>query len=110
MKFSYEEFDLSAVKTYPLASRKSKAKAVDFAAPFKGGDVRAFVDSLPSILAGADFKTIVDALRRARDGGHGIVWGFGAHVLKTGLSPILIDLMERGYVCAIAMNGASACG
>jgi hypothetical protein len=106
VKFTYEEFDLSGVKTYPLASRKSKAQAADFAAPFKSGDVRAFVDSLPSILAGADFKAVVGALRAARDGGHGIIWGLGAHVLKTGLSPILIDLMERGYICALAMNGA----
>jgi hypothetical protein len=106
VKFRYEEFDLSGVKTYPLASRKSKTQAADFAAPFKAGDVRAFVDSLPSILAGSDLKAVVGALRAARDGGHGIIWGIGAHVLKTGLSPILIDLMERGYICALAMNGA----
>jgi hypothetical protein len=106
LKFSYEEFDLSGVRTYPLASRKSKAKASDFAVPFKAGDVRAFVDSLPSILAGSDVKAIVAALSAARDGGHGIIWGIGAHVLKTGLSPVLIDLMERGFICALAMNGA----
>ena len=106
MKFSYEAFDLSGVKTYPLASRKSKAKVADFAVPFKARDVRLFVDSLPSILAGADFKAIVGALRAARDGGHGLLWGLGAHVLKTGLSPILIELMEQGYICALAMNGA----
>src|SRR5690242_21067565 len=45
-------------------------------------------------------------MRAARDAGHGLIWGIGAHVLKTGLSPILIDLMERGYICALAMNGA----
>lgn len=106
MKFSYEEFDLSGVRTYPLASRKSKAKASEFAVPFKAGDVRAFVDSLPSILAGSDIKAVVAALRAARDGEHGIIWGIGAHVLKTGLSPVLIDLMERGFICALAMNGA----
>jgi hypothetical protein len=106
VKFSYEAFDLSGVQTYPLASRKSKAKVADFATPFKGGAVRTFVETLPSILAGADFKAIVGALRAARDGGHGIIWGLGAHVVKTGLSPILIDLMERGYICALAMNGA----
>ena len=46
-------------------------------------------------------------LRTARDAGHGLIWGLGAHVLKTGLSPILIDLMERGFVSALAVNGAS---
>ena len=107
MKFSYEDFDLSAVKTYPLASRKSKASASDFAAPYKPGTgVAGLVETMPSILAGADFKAVVAALRAARDGGQGIIWGIGAHVLKTGLAPVLIDLMERGYIGALAMNGA----
>jgi hypothetical protein len=107
VKFSYEEFDLSGVKTYPLASRKSKANAADFAQAFKpGSGVPGLVDSLPSILAGGDFKAIVAALRTARDEGRGVIWGIGAHVLKTGLSPILIELMERGFVSALATNGA----
>jgi len=107
VKFFYEEFDLSGVRTYALDSRKSKANAADFAAPFKAGSgVRGLVDGMPAILAGADFKAVVAALRAARDGGHGLVWGLGAHVFKTGLSPILIDLMERGFVSAIATNGA----
>jgi hypothetical protein len=107
VKFTYEEFDLSGVKTYPLASRKSKARAADFARPFKpGSGVSGLVDSLPSILAAADFKAVVAALLAARDAGHGIIWGIGAHVLKTGLGPILIDLMERGFIGAVATNGA----
>ena len=107
MKFSYEEFDLSGVKTYPLASRRSKANAADFATPFKSGSgVSGLIASLPNFLAAADFKAIVAAMRAARDGGHGIIWGIGAHVLKTGLSPVLIELMERGFVSAIATNGA----
>ena len=107
VKFSYQDFDLSGVKTYPLASRKSKARASDFAAPYKtGSGIGAFVETLPSILAGADFKAVVAALRTARDSGHGLIWGIGAHVLKTGLAPVLIDLMERGFICALATNGA----
>ena len=58
------------------------------------------------MLGGADFKAVVAAMRAARDGGRAIVWGLGAHVIKTGLSPVLIDLMERGYVSALALNGA----
>src|SRR5690242_17279237 len=46
-------------------------------------------------------------MRTARDDGRGLIWGLGAHVLKTGLSPILIDLMERGFICALALNGAT---
>src|SRR6478735_1666327 len=102
VKFPYEDFDLSGVKTYPLASRRSKANAADFATPFKAGSgVAGLIDSLPGILAAADFKAVVAALRAARDGGHGIIWGFGAHVLKTGLSPVIIELMELGFVSAL---------
>ena len=107
VKFSYEEFDLSGVKTYPLASRKSKANAADFASAYKPGTgVDGLVASMPSILAAADLKAVVTAMRAARDQGHGIIWGIGAHVLKTGLSPVLIDLMERGFISALATNGA----
>ena len=107
MKFPYEEFDLSGVRTYPLDSRNSKAKAADFAKPLApGATVAQWVQALPSILAGADFKAVVAALSRARETDRGIVWGIGAHVLKTGVSPVLIDLMARGYVSAVAMNGA----
>jgi len=107
VKFSYEEFDLSGLKTYPLASRKSKAVHADFASVYKPGDgARALVASLPAILAGADFKAVVQAVASAREEKRGILWGLGAHVLKTGLSPVLIDLMERGFISALAMNGA----
>jgi len=107
VKFPYEEFDLSGVKTYPLASRKSTANAADFATAYKsGGGVAALINSLPDILAAADFKAVVAAIRAARDSGHGVIWGLGAHVIKTGLSTVIIDLMERGFVSAIATNGA----
>ena len=108
MAFPYEEFDLSGVKTYPLKSRRSKTRAEDFARPAApGGSVGALVDSLPDILAAADFKTVVRAIADAKRTGAGVVWGIGAHVIKTGLGPVLIDLMERGFVSAIATNGAA---
>jgi len=107
VKFPYDEFDLSGVRTYPLATRSGKARAEDFARPYRKGDgIAQWVASLPRILAGGDFKAVVDALIQARRSGGGIIWGFGAHVLKTGLSPVLIDLMRRGYVSAMATNGA----
>src|SRR5262245_3819462 len=108
MPFTYDEFDLSGVKTYPLKSRKSKARAEDFAqASAPGTSVAALVDSLPNILAAADFKAIVRAIADAKHAGAGIAWGIGAHVVKTGLGPVIIDLMERGFVSAIATNGAA---
>ena len=107
MKFPYEEFDLSGVKTYPLASRKSKANAADFAKPYqKGSGMAGWMASLPSILAAADFQAVVRAIQSAARQDRGILWGLGAHVLKTGLSPVLIDLMERGYISGLALNGA----
>jgi hypothetical protein len=107
VKFPYEDFDLSGIHTYKLGSRKSKANAADFARPYRpGGGVPALIDSLPRILAAADFTAVVSAIRAAREGNRGIIWGFGAHVIKTGLGPILIDLMERGFVSALATNGA----
>ena len=103
----YDEFDLSDVRTYPLASRPGKARATDFARPWTpGAGMQAWVDGLPDILAAADLKAVLRALRDARAGGRGIVWGIGAHVIKTGLGPILIQLMEAGYVSALAVNGA----
>jgi hypothetical protein len=108
MVFPYAEFDLSDVKTYPLKSRSSKARAEDFAKPVAGnGSVSALLASLPNMLAAADLKKVVDAIAAARAGGAGVVWGLGAHVVKTGLGPVLIDLMERGFVSAIATNGAT---
>ena len=106
VKLPYDEFSLAGVSTYPLASRKSKAHAADFATPYTGGGMNEFLDSLPSILAAADFKAVVAAMKAAQQDGRAIIWGLGAHVIKTGLSPILIDLMERGFVSAIATNGA----
>lgn len=107
MKIPYEEFDLSAVRTYPLASRKSKATVAEFSTPYReGSGVAGVVASLPSFLAASDFKAIVAAMTGARRRGAAIIWGIGAHVVKTGLSPVLVDLMERGFVSALATNGA----
>jgi hypothetical protein len=107
MAFPYEEFDLTGIRTYPLASRKSKSHAHDFAQPVaRGGSFRSWFDSLPRILGAADIRQAVDAIVAAKKRDGGIVWGIGAHVIKTGVSPVLVDLMERGYVSALAMNGA----
>jgi hypothetical protein len=107
MMFPYEEFDLSDVRTYPLASRKSKANVSDFGRPHvKGSGVASFIDSLPAMLGAEDFRAVVRAILAARDSGGGVIWGFGAHVIKTGLSPVLVDLAERGFVSAFATNGA----
>ena len=107
MPFPYDEFDVSGLRTYPLASRASKARAEDFGRPFApGGTFADWLASLPAFLGARDLATAAAAIAAARRGGRGVVWGIGAHVIKTGVSPILVDLMERGFVSALAMNGA----
>src|SRR5690242_20538933 len=107
MKLPYEEFDLSGIKTYPLRSRPSKVGLAQFATPYQAGSgVAGLLASLPGLLAAQDFKNVVNAIVAARQADRAIIWGLGAHLLKTGLSPVLVDLMERGFISAIATNGA----
>jgi len=107
VKFRYEEFDVSDVRTYPLADRKSKVRREDFGRAWDpSSGMAGWIASLPNLLVAADFRAVVAAIRGARGGGRGIVWGMGAHVIKAGLAPVLIDLMERGFISAIALNGA----
>ena len=107
MRLPYAEFDLTGLASYPLASRKSKARVEDFARAVASGDgIRAWMETLPSMLAASDFKAVVERIRAARAADRPVIWGLGAHVIKTGLAPVLIDLMERGYVSALATNGA----
>ena len=108
MKLPYEEFDLSGVRTHPLASRAGKARHDDFARPWDPATgMHGWFASLPNLLAAADLRAVIGATRQAVADGRAIVWGLGAHVVKTGLGPVLIDLMERGFVSAIAVNGAA---
>lgn len=108
MTFPYEAFDVSDVRTYPLGSRPSKVRVADFGKPCPpGASFGTFLSSLPGILAASDLQAVVQALVAAWRGGHGIVWGLGGHVIKTGLAPVVIDLMERKFVSAIATSGAA---
>lgn len=108
MALGYDDFDLSGVTTYPLTSRASKVDVSQFGAAYDpGSGMAGWFASLPDILAAADLRAVVEALRAARDQGRPIVWGLGGHVIKTGLAPVLNDLMARGFVSAIAMNGAA---
>jgi hypothetical protein len=105
---TYEEFDLSGVRTYPLDSRRSKARIEDFGRPIvPGASVGQLLEALPNLLGAADLRAVVHAVVGARAAGCGLLWGLGAHVIKTGLGPVIIDLMDRGFVSAIATNGAA---
>ncbi len=98
---------LHKIKTYPLAKRHSKVKLGEFALPWRnGGTLKSFLKGLPDILAAKTLREVVDAIVRARLAGKPVVVGMGAHPTKVGLNPVLVDLMERGVVTALALNGA----
>lgn len=98
---------LDKVNTYPLASRPSKVTTGDFAQTFEAdATLRDFLSTLPNILAVRSLREVAAQVRRARELRKPIIWGIGGHVVKTGLAPVIIDLMRRGYVSAIAANGS----
>jgi len=102
-----DPLDLAGVRTYPLASRKSQVTRADFARPLPAGaKVKDLLDALPRMLGADALRGLAEDVLRARSHGKPIVWGLGAHVIKVGLSPILVDLMERGLVTGLALNGA----
>lgn len=104
---SLQPLDLGSVTTYPLASRPSKVSLDDFASPIQtDSSLKDFLGSLPNILAVQSLREIAARMRRARDLQKPIIWGIGGHVVKTGLGPVIIDLMKRGFVTAIAGNGS----
>lgn len=107
MPHSIEPIDLSAIQTYPLSERHSKVSTDHFASRWKKGLLfKDFLEKLPKILAADDLIAVINAIASAAKDKKTIIIGMGAHVIKVGLNPIIIDLMERGVVTGIAMNGA----
>ncbi|MGC1485773.1 MAG: hypothetical protein WA789_18420 [Candidatus Acidiferrum sp.] len=106
--YSTSPLTFGAVRTYPLSSRKSKVSVRDFARPPAAHvSLAKFLDTLPNLLAANDLRHLLAAIHRARRQRAPILWGIGGHVIKVGLGPILIDLMKRGFISGIAMNGAA---
>lgn len=103
----YEQIDLSKVKTYSIKDRKNLVKIENFAKLMpQEATFKQFIDSLPDILIGADFKALISTIAQAYNQKKPILWAFGAHVIKCGLSPIIIELMKKGLISAVALNGA----
>ena len=99
--------DVSHLTTYPLKKRHSLVRLSNFASPWqRGGSFAKFYSGLPDILAGKTLRAIVLAIASAHRARRPVIAGVGAHVIKVGLSPILTDLMAKGVVTAVAMNGA----
>jgi hypothetical protein len=106
--YSTPPLTFGAVHTYPLSSRKSKVSVRDFAKPpSASASLTKFLDSLPNVLAAEDLRNLLAAIHRARKQHAPILWGIGGHVIKVGLGHILIDLIRRGFVSGMAMNGAA---
>jgi hypothetical protein len=104
------EADLAAVRTVPIARRPNKVRAEEFASPPPNGNrsFAAFLASLPDVLVARDFRRVVEAIAHAKRAGRAVVVMLGGHVVKTGLAPLLIDLMDRGIITHLAMNGSAA--
>jgi hypothetical protein len=103
------EADLSKVRTVPIERRPNKVAAAEFATPpGKDRSFAAFLDSLPDVLVARDFRLVVDAIATAARKKRGVVVMLGGHIVKTGLAPLIIDLMNRGVITHLAMNGSAA--
>lgn len=99
--------DRSRVRTVPARRRRSKVRREAEAKPHRAGaTVTDFLGELPDLLGAADLRAAVAATLRARQRRRLVLWGFGAHLIKVGLAPVMVDLMERGFVGGLLMNGA----
>lgn len=106
--YSTQPIAFGGVRTYPLASRKSKVNVRQFAEPVgSNASLTRFLDALPGILAARELKTLLASIHSAKKRKKAILWGLGGHVIKVGLGPLLVDLMKRGFVSGLAMNGAA---
>jgi len=106
--YSISPQSLARIRTYALGKRKSKVTVREFARPVRrGASLRQWLDALPRILGAENLRAVVRATQLARARRKPVLWGAGGHVIKVGLGPVLIDLMRRGYVAGLAMNGAA---
>lgn len=108
-RYVYQPVDSSKIRSRSIQARATKVRVEHFAEVYqRGSGLNGWIQSLPEILAGSGFRRVVEALVAARSLKRPIIWGLGAHVIKCGLNKVLIDLMERGFVTALALNGAGA--
>ena len=110
MPKQHQQIDISKVKTISILSRKSKVRKKDFAQVFspKKDSFAKFLRSFPHILVAEDLRTFVDDVVRSRRNGKPVIVLIGAHVIKVGLSPLLIDLLQKKIITCIGMNSAAA--
>jgi len=106
---NFPPLDFRRLRTYPLRERDNKVRRDALARPWlPGGTFAAFVESLPRILVGEDFRALVAVTATAVRNGRPVLVMMGAHPIKCGLNPVLVDLISRGVISALAVNGAAA--
>ena len=104
---SVTPLDFSSLNTYSLHERPAKVTVADFSRPVRPGmTVQELIANLPKQFVGKDFPELVERIAAAVSNKRPVIVGMGAHVIKVGLAPILIELMERGIISALALNGA----
>jgi hypothetical protein len=109
MSSRFDEVDLSALRRVTMAERGGTVGVDSFVDPFDPGEeTDRLLDTVPPLFSGADFRAAVDAIADAAAADRTVLTMLGAHFVKCGLSRLLIDLMERGIVTAVAVNGAGA--
>jgi hypothetical protein len=100
---------LEGIKTVSLKERNSKVSLNQFGRRYtRGATVSEFLDGLPQILGAQDLRDVIERITHAKGEGKTILVGMGAHVIKVGLAPLIIQLMEEGVISGIALNGAGA--
>ena len=103
-----DPIDLRGLKTYSIARRRNLVKLRDFGTLADGRKAADFINSLPSIYAARDLRALINDIVRAHRKKKTVACALGGHVIKVGCGPVLADLVERGVITAIAMNGAAA--
>ena len=104
----YPEIDLSRVRTVSIEERHNKVTRTQFGRPAPLAGAREWLDRLPDLLAARHLRRLVEAMQSARAAKRPIVFMLGGHVMKCGVSPYLVDLLQHGYVTHLASNGSFA--
>ena len=99
----WKPIEIPKLKTVSIKDRRSKVALDNLGKPWRSGEsLQVFLSSLPDVLAARDLREVVQSIVRARKNGRPVILGMGAHPIKVGLSPIIINLMSRGVITGIA--------
>jgi hypothetical protein len=106
---NWPQFDTNTIRRLPFRKRDNKVTIDDFGRPQPGDEnwLR-WLEALPGVLAADQLRLLVERMKSVKAAGGTLLWMLGGHVIKTGLAPYLNDLMERGFITVLAMNGSAS--